>query len=219
MLSISPFRSHATYTKMNGEKIMATGQQTCLVQAPDGKGGPVIHSRPIARLREGKPYDVLVRVLAVGLNPHDHKMLEHNPTPGAIMGCDFAGIVVAIGSGVGDLSLNIWPGSRVCGTVHGSDPANTDNGAFATFLVADARLLLRVPIGWSDLEAAALGGIGWLTVGLATGDDSLRLPGRPSAPAQPRSDGGKIPVLVYGAATATGTVACQLLARYVKCQY
>jgi NADPH:quinone reductase-like Zn-dependent oxidoreductase len=66
-----------------------------------------------------------------------------------------------------------------------------------------------VPAHWSDLRAAALGGIGWGTAGLALWQaDALSLEGRPT---RPLIAAETTPVLVYGGATATGTMACQLL--------
>lgn len=117
------------------------------------------------------------------------------------MGCDFCGVIVSAQPGT------IASGSRVCGAVYGYNPSDPHNGAFAEYVVADSRLLLRVPHAWSDLQGAALGGIGWGTAGLALWDPkALALDGRPSKPAQTRR-----PVLVSGGATATGTMACQLL--------
>ncbi|KAL8383418.1 hypothetical protein RB595_006936 [Gaeumannomyces hyphopodioides] len=192
---------------------------TCLVQPPAGQGSPVVSSeQPVPELRG--PYDVLVRVSAVALNPTDHKMPTYHPVPGAVMGCDFTGTVVAAGSAVatnggndGDDSSGSLPGpgTRVCGPVHGSNPGALGVGAFAEYTVQDARLLVRVPASWSgDLEPAALGGVGWATVALAM-EHSLRLKGTPSNPEPALPNGSKRPVLVYGGATATGTMACQLL--------
>ncbi|KAG5929810.1 putative secondary metabolism biosynthetic enzyme [Claviceps africana] len=179
--------------------------QTCLVHPSDGLTEPVVtasHSIPTI----SEPYHVLIRVLAVALNPTDYRMPAYNPVPGAVLGCDFVGIALEAGPQAATCS----PGMRVCGTVHGCNPANPNNGAFAEYLVADARVLLRVPNTWSDLQGAALGGVGWATVALAM-EDCLKLTGRPSRPAQPRADGSRVPVMVYGGATATGTMACQIL--------
>ena len=117
----------------------------------------------------------------------------------------------------------ISKGDRVCGAVfpygHGSDTdGEARSGSFAQWLVADARVLLRVPESWSDLEGAALGGIGWGTVGLAlSAPDALSLSGLPSQPADvDEKVGDREPVLVYGAATATGTMGCQLLKLWVE---
>ncbi|KAK4108075.1 alcohol dehydrogenase GroES-like domain-containing protein [Canariomyces notabilis] len=179
---------------------------TALIQAPEGGSPPVVsHSQPMPQITE--PHEVLVRVLAVALNPTDYKMPDYHPVPNAVMGCDFMGVIAAAGSAV-DSSACI--GTRVCGPMHGSNPGNPSSGAFSEYLIQDERLLVRVPDSWSDLEGAALGGVGWATVALAM-EDSLLLTGTPSKPAAPRPDGTRVPVLVYGGATATGTMACQLL--------
>jgi NADPH:quinone reductase-like Zn-dependent oxidoreductase len=155
---------------------------------------------------------VLVRVLAVALNPTDHKMAQHFPTPQSTMGCDFCGIIVAKYAGpLPDATLEdgLHLGARVCGAVWAYNPADKMTGAFAEYLSVDRRLLLKVPDAWSNLEAASVGGIGWTTVGLAFwGPDGLQLRGRPSSPL---SAVDKVPVLVYGGGTVTGRLACQML--------
>ncbi|KAG6003603.1 putative secondary metabolism biosynthetic enzyme, partial [Claviceps maximensis] len=181
--------------------------QTCLVQPTEGQDEPMIKkNHPMPTISE--PFQVLIRVLAVALNPSDFRMPSYHPVPGAVLGCDFVGTVLEAGC-----EAVAWaPGTRLCGAIHGSNPADPSNGAFAEYLVADARLLLRVPDTWSDLEGAALGGAGWATVALAM-ENSLKLTGCPSSPAPPRTDGSRVPVLVYGGATATGTMACQILTK------
>lgn len=151
------------------------------------------------------------------LNPTDHKFVTHFTQPGGLVGCDFCGIVVDLGSAVAAAG-RISRGDRVCGAIFpygNSNDADSEvrSGCFAQWLVADARVLLRVPESWSDLEGAALGGIGWGTVGLALSDpDALGLSGLPTEPADvDEKVGDREPVLVYGAATATGTMGCQLL--------
>jgi NADPH:quinone reductase-like Zn-dependent oxidoreductase len=148
-------------------------------------------------------HQVLVRVLAVALNPNDHKMVTHFPMPGNTTGCDFCGVVEE-----GDTTgTKLQIGTRVCGTTFAYNPDDPHNGAFAERVVADARLLLKVPDDWSDLQGASLGGIVWGTVSLAFSDpEALALEGTPSEPVEK-----KLPVLVYGGATALGTMACQLL--------
>ncbi|KAI8949600.1 putative alcohol dehydrogenase [Xylaria longipes] len=150
-------------------------------------------------------YDVLIRVLAVALNHCDYKMPTNFLARGGSAGCDFCGIVVKEGP-----SAACPKGTRVCGGLfpYGRYAATSKpQGSFAEFITVDSRRLLRVPDAWSDLEGAALGAVGWGTVGLALSDpQALALDGFPSTPtAEPE------PVLVYGAATATGTMACQLL--------
>lgn len=189
-----------------------TQRQTSLVQQPEGKWPPVASQiHPIPEVKG--PYDVLIRTCAVALNPTDYKMPSYHPVPGAILGCDFMGAVISAGPEVN----NAPPGTRLCGPIYGSNPGNPASGAFTEYLVQDVRLCLRVPDTWSDLEGAALGGIGWATVGLAM-EHSLGLTGLPSKPASLRPDGTRVPVLVYGGATATGTMACQILAMCVSAQ-
>lgn len=186
--------------------------QTALIQAPSSSSKiPLALSKHVPIPPLPSPDHVLVRVLAVALNPTDHKMPTHFPMPGSTAGCDFCGIVVsatASESSTQRRSPPPPPGTRVCGAVYAYNPEDALTGAFAEYVVADARLLLRVPDHWTDLRAAALGGIGWGTAGLALwGSDAMGLEGRP---ARPVAAGGP-PVLVYGGATATGTMACQLL--------
>lgn len=135
------------------------------------------------------------------------------------MGCDFSGVVVDVGSAVAE---TMKPGTRVCGGVfpygNGDDSEGLRSGAFSQWLVTDARLLLRLPDSWNDTEGAALGGVGWGTVGLALSDpDALGLEGVPSRPVRVGDEKteAREPVLVYGGATATGTMACQLLKLWV----
>ncbi|KAI1392111.1 putative alcohol dehydrogenase [Hypoxylon trugodes] len=185
--------------------------QTALVQS-SSQQLVTSNSEPIPSLPS--PHHVLVRVKAVGLNHNDHKMVAHFPLPGNGGGCDFCGVVEMIDEGVGSepLNVDIRVGTRVCGTVFPYAPANEDFrrlGAFAEYVVADARLLLRIPEGWTDLQGAALGGVGWLTVALALSHpEALALPGLPSHPVE---NDEIMPILVYGGGTATGTMTCQLL--------
>lgn len=119
-----------------------------------------------------------------------------------VAGCDFCGTVEQAG-----ISALFSTGTRVCGAVFPYRRNNRDNGAFAQWVVADSRHLLRVPEDWTDIHAAALGGVGWSTVCLAMSDpDALALECRPGD-----SMNKSIPVIVYGGATATGLIATQIL--------
>lgn len=193
---------------------MATHQfQTALIQSTDQSyhGSlpiSISHTEPLPTI--SSPYDVVVRVLAVALNPIDYKMVTHSFVPGNMVGCDFCGVIIEKGT-----SVVHELGTRVCGasfpysqSLDGERSSHKRSGAFATFLLTDSRLLLRLPASWNDAEGAALGQVGWATVALALSDpDALALAGIPSTPAVEKQT-----VLVYGAGTATGTMACQLLA-------
>lgn len=63
-----------------------------------------------------EPDMVLVKNMAIALNPVDIKMLGRLSTPGAVAGHDFAGTVVAKGSDVWT-AAPITIGDRVCGAV------------------------------------------------------------------------------------------------------
>lgn len=196
----------------------ADATQTAIIQAaaapkPDSTKAAaaplslaVSHTVPMPPLPT-PPGHVLVRVLAVALGPNDFKMPAYMPDPGATAGCDYCGVVVA--TSPADDSHSHKEGDRICGSVFAYNPALPLDGAFAQFAIVDARLALRVPGSWTDAQAAALGGVGWTTAALALwGEGMLALKGRPSRPVTgPASE----PVLVYGGATASGTMASQLL--------
>ena len=194
--------------------------QTALLQADPPPGSAdalalsIEHSAVIPALHSStsSPHDVLIRVLAVALNHCDYKMPTHYLSSGDMTGCDFSGVVIDDAEGA-----VCETGTRVCGSVFpylrpkNQSPSGGHQGAFAEFILADSRRLLRIPDTWSDLEGAALGAVGWGTVGLALLDpQALALPGFPSQPSSQSSSGSEH-VLVYGGATATGAMACQLL--------
>lgn len=79
------------------------------------KGKMAIQEVPVPKLRDGY---VLVKVNAVGVNPTDWKHTDNGLTdPGSRVGCDYAGIVEAVGSKV---TKPFKKGDRISGVVHGS---------------------------------------------------------------------------------------------------
>ncbi|KAI1129529.1 chaperonin 10-like protein [Nemania abortiva] len=187
------------------------GKQTAIVQQDvtnlAGQNGsiPLTISHDVPMPSPTVPaHSVLVRVLAVALNPTDYKMPVHLPMPGTTTGCDFCGIVIKASP---EQEASFPAGTRVAGTTFAYNEARPLDGAFAQYTVGDARLMVRVPPSWTDLEGAALGGVGWRTATLALWDEEklgLRSPSNPI-------EGEEQPVLVYGGTTATGTMAIQLL--------
>ncbi|ORY02747.1 putative zinc binding dehydrogenase [Clohesyomyces aquaticus] len=183
------------------------GVQTALVQTGaifSGPGLPLTVSESVIIPELPTSHHVLVRVLAVALNPTDHKMVTHFPVSGNQVGCDFCGIVEKTSQS----STSSFPvGTRVCGGTFPYSQTESQSGAFAQWISVDSRLILKVPDSMDDFQGAALGGVGWGTAGLAFYDsEALDLKGSPSKPTTTNE-----PVLVYGGATASGTMACQLL--------
>jgi len=176
--------------------------QTAIVGLEDGNLGVSLN----VLLPELEDDMVMVRNVAVALNPVDAKMTGHLAYPGAISGMDFAGTIVAIGSKA-QSSTPIKIGDRVTGAVHGMHPLTPRVGAFAEYVGATGFVTMKIPDNMSFEEGATLGsGIG--TIGLAL-FMSLEVPGYPTEPAlKPKH------VLVYGGSTATGTIAIQLLKLY-----
>lgn len=113
-------------------------------------GGPLdlrMSDHPIPRPGPGA---VRVRVEACGLNPVDWKVAAGGPAEMPwphVPGCDFVGIVDAVGPGV----VSVAPGQRVAG--HG---APAQDGALAEYVLADPLTVAEVPAGLDPVVAAAL---------------------------------------------------------------
>ncbi len=99
------------------------------------------------------PGEVLVRVQAASVNPVDYKIRQNGPAFApelpAVLGCDMAGEVLALGDGV----TGFHPGDAVYGCVGG---VHGLPGTYAEQVVADARLLAHRPAALTAREAAAL---------------------------------------------------------------
>ncbi|KAF2471758.1 putative zinc-binding dehydrogenase family oxidoreductase [Lindgomyces ingoldianus] len=166
------------------------------------KGGlELSHEAPVPEVKNDI---VLVRTMAVSANPVDAKMVGPYMTPGAILGCDAAGVVEAIGPVAAQHKNNIKVGDRVCVVVMGMNPLEPTLGSFAEHVGARPISVIKLPDAVSFETGAALG-TSFMTAGLAL-FKSLALPGYPLAPSAT-----PLPVLVYGGSTATGTAAIQLL--------
>jgi NADPH:quinone reductase-like Zn-dependent oxidoreductase len=150
------------------------------------------------------PGTILCRVHSVALNPYDALVLDNSPTKGAVGGCDFAGTVEEVGEGVTRFKV----GDRVLAATAGLNPSNKSMGAFAEFALANENASCRIPKTLAFTEASSMG-VGIAAAGLALFQaPGLQLP-------LPQLGLGKgqagATVLVSGGATATGTMATQLL--------
>lgn len=170
--------------------------QRAVIEDPSGRP-VVVDDIPILALRPGT---LLIKTAAVALNPSDYKMGSAFPSPGALIGMDFAGHVVRPDATRPDLNL----GDAVCGIVHGSNPADHECGSFAEYVLAPADLVFKVPEGFPLEQAATLGTAVFTACALLWG--SLKITVSPDDPAKE-----PFPVLVYGASTACGTMATQLV--------
>lgn len=98
-------------------------------------------------------------------------------------------------------------GDRICGSADGMEPLRPQSGAFAEYVSMDGGMALKMPADMS-MEVGAGMGLRIATSAMAL-FHSLGLPIElMTTPATPATS---FDVLVYGAATATGTLACQLL--------
>ena len=180
-------------------EIKIPSKQKAVKQADAAGILKLYNDSPLPELKAGQ---VLIKTMAVALNPCDWKMPTNFPCKGAVDGSDFSGTVVALGK---DLGRALEVGDRVAGAVHASNPLNPTSGAFAEYLAAWADQLWKMPDSMQWDQGAAIGWCVTGTVGLAM-FKSLKLPGSPEKPVQKPAY-----VLVYGGSTASGTMAIQLL--------
>ena len=117
-----------------------------------GSGPPEVLVPAIGPVPKPQAGEVLVKVVAAGINRPDVIQRQgHYPAPpGAspIPGLEIAGTVAALGDGAPE-SLGGWKvGDALCALVTG--------GGYAEYCAAPAPQCLRVPQGFSMIEAAAL---------------------------------------------------------------
>ncbi|KAI9036089.1 GroES-like protein [Aspergillus affinis] len=93
--------------------------QAIVVSAPATLA--VENDRPMPTLRDDS---ILVKVASVALNPTDWKNALRSQ-PGVTIGCDYAGIVEAIGPAV---KKSFRVGDPVFGLVHGCNPEQASDG-------------------------------------------------------------------------------------------
>ncbi|KAF2677842.1 putative zinc-binding oxidoreductase ToxD [Lentithecium fluviatile CBS 122367] len=143
------------------------------------------------------PTDLLIKVIAVALNPTDWKHIEFGIP--ATVGCDFAGVVEEVGSAV---TRPFKKGDRIWSAVAGSNKLRPDNGAFSEYLVVKSGLVMKIPEG-ASFEDAATGGVGVMTVGQGMYQQWEEVPW-PDKPMKER-----VPLLIWGGSSATGALGVQ----------
>jgi len=126
---------------------MPIPQTMTYVQA-EGAGGPDVLRLATGAVPVPKPDEVLIRVLAAGINRPDvaQRQGSYPPPPGAspILGLEVAGQVAAIGGEVTRWSVS----DEVC--------ALTNGGGYAEYCTVPAPQCLPWPKGYDGVRAAAL---------------------------------------------------------------
>lgn len=157
----------------------------------------VVTDAPIPKLRDGY---VLVKTKSVALNPTDWKHIEKGlGGVGATLGCDLAGEVVEVGSGI---TKDLKKGDRILCFTHGGNNLQHEDGCFGEYAVCKGDLATKIPEGMSFEDAATLP-VAVITCGQNM-YQGMKLPW----PGQGSGNGA--PLLVYGASSSTGMAAVQL---------
>ena len=175
--------------------------QMAIIAGPNGEF-KVATAHPVTPLADG---ELIVKTVAVALNPVDTKLMGPFITQNAIFGYDLAGVVVAVGkASVREFKV----GDRVCGSARGQNPNKPLGGAFAEYVSVPADITLKIPEHMSFEEAASLG--------TAIASACLSIFWTAKIPASIKEPATKpFPVLVYGASTASGTMLLQILKLYL----
>ncbi|PNP46748.1 hypothetical protein TGAMA5MH_01699 [Trichoderma gamsii] len=154
------------------------------------------------------PDQVVCKVAAIALNPTDWKMVDFSVVPGAVGGHDFAGEVIEVGTSV----TRLKKGDRVFGLAIGFDVDDKRTGAFTDYAITYAHGAWKIPDWMSYDEAATYGvGIGTATLALY---QTLSLPPpvlSDDIATTKKKQKKPVYVLIAGGATATGTIAIQLV--------
>jgi putative PIG3 family NAD(P)H quinone oxidoreductase len=117
-----------------------------VITAPGEPGVLQVQERPVPVVEPGQ---VLIRVVAAGINRPDvaQRKGKYPPPPGVpadVPGLEVAGVVEACG----EATARWRPGDKICALLGG--------GGYAEYAVADGGHCLPVPEGWSFEEAASL---------------------------------------------------------------
>jgi len=114
----------------------------------DGAGAPEVMKLATGPLPELRADEVLIRVLAAGVNRPDvaQRQGSYPPPPGAspILGLEVAGEVVAVGPDAAGFAI----GDKVCGLANG--------GGYAEYCAVPAAQCLPWPKGYDAIRAGAL---------------------------------------------------------------
>ncbi|EXA46263.1 hypothetical protein FOVG_06991 [Fusarium oxysporum f. sp. pisi HDV247] len=161
-------------------------------------GHAEVQDIPVPALEPGY---IRVKPTAWAINPDDayHLGLEGDEScVGAVVGTDYAGVVVEVGPGV---KRDFKVGDRIAGGVSGQNILRKHDGAFAHLIHVKGDIQMKIPDNMSDQDAATQG-VALITMGVGL-YQHLHLP-LPGAPAKE-----PFPFLIHGGSTAMGIAAIQ----------
>ncbi|KAF5592960.1 toxD [Fusarium subglutinans] len=161
-------------------------------------GHAEVQDIPVPALEPGY---IRVKPTAWAINPDDayHLGLQGDEScAGAVVGTDYAGVVVEVGPGV---ERDFKVGDRIAGGVVGQNILRKHDGAFAHLIHVKGDIQMKVPDNMSD-EDAATQGVALITMGVGL-YQHLHLP----LPDEPAKE--PFPVFIYGGSTAMGISAIQ----------
>jgi NADPH:quinone reductase-like Zn-dependent oxidoreductase len=163
-----------------------------------------LKSIPLPDLR---PTHLLIKVDSVALNPTDWKCVTSGvaATPFSIVGCDYAGTVVSIGS---EVTKSFKIGDKVYGCAHGSNQNEAYDGVFAEYAMVKGDVTMHA----SANSESALGMDDLCTIPLCsiTVGQGLFQPGKSFGLALPETGKGyREWLLIYGGSTTAGCLGIQ----------
>ncbi|KAL4944148.1 hypothetical protein BDV06DRAFT_188195 [Aspergillus oleicola] len=174
---------------------MSTGTNTALVVRVAEGQSPRLSEEAIAIPRPAAN-QALVKLSHVAQNPTDVQSFDRNAFgDGTVLGCDFVGEVVELGSSVTRLAK----GDIVSGLIWGGEVKYV--GAYSHYCVVDERISFKVPSGISRAHASTVplaAATAWLAL---LSSDCLSLD---------RSKAKDTSVLVWGGSSSVGLYTIQL---------
>lgn len=160
----------------------------------DSKGTATVREMPVPTLDDN---EVLIKVEFAAQNPTDWKHEAYFTPKDSLIGCDYSGTVVKLGS---NLTQKLSVGDKVAGWVHGG--LFPDKGSYAEYCKQESDLLWKVPSGMSLKEASHYG------VAYTTAFQAMVQDQKQEFPPKQVADGSWY--LVYGASSSVGLFAVQL---------
>lgn len=145
-----------------------------------------------------KPNEILLKTIAVGLNPTDWKHVMGFSKPGDITGCDFVGAVAQLGDDVPEDEVE--EGEVRWGFTRGG--LDGERGGFAEYVAVEWDLTSVVPPNVTPQEAASM------PIPFLTAVQALYM--HLGIPEPPEKVTGEHWILIWSGATAVGRYSIQL---------